>query len=256
MADFGEDEEIDAEAELKPRVAYPSLRSKCFKGILELYGWYIVLTTLLIFFLYKKYIAPILESIAAKKELEERKKYDDNVQAAYEQRIRAARERIQAQYEADAARELERQKRKAEEALQRAIREHGREGETAAQARMTPSNSRSVTSAKGFDAMTFVMNKINSTPVVVFSKSWCPSCRKAKQALSTFRISTEFYEIVELDKMENSGRIEDALLSISGRRTVPHVFIGGRCIGGADETLNALRDGRLKRMLDDTGVTS
>uniref|UniRef100_A0A9J2Q0P0 Glutaredoxin domain-containing protein n=1 Tax=Ascaris lumbricoides TaxID=6252 RepID=A0A9J2Q0P0_ASCLU len=245
MADFEDDEEIDAEYGPKPRAAYPSLRR-----ILELYGWYIVLFTLLAVFLYKKYITPLIQSIAAKKELEERKKYDMDVRALNEEKIRAARERIQAQYEADAAREIERQRRREEEALEKAMREHGIDGNVASHRKSCGGGS----SKKEFDGKSFVTNKINSIPVVVFSKSWCAFSRKAKQALSTFRLPSEFYEIIELDEIENGDSIQDALQCISGVRTVPRVFIGGQCIGGADETVEALRSGRLNSLLVEAGV--
>uniref|UniRef100_A0A915AJL7 Glutaredoxin domain-containing protein n=1 Tax=Parascaris univalens TaxID=6257 RepID=A0A915AJL7_PARUN len=175
MADFEDYEEIDAEYGSEHRAAYPSLRR-----IMELYGWYILLFTLLAVFIYKKYVAPLIHSLAAEKELEERKKYDMDIRAHNEERIRAARARIQAQYEVDAAREVERQRRREEEALERAMREHGIGGNVASHRK----NRGSESSKEDFDGKSFVTNKINSIPVVIFSKSWC--------AFS--RLPSEFYE--------------------------------------------------------------
>ncbi|VDK57346.1 unnamed protein product [Anisakis simplex] len=250
MADLNvEDEElIDAEAASRPRAAYPSL-----SRIFELYGWYILFIGMLVMFVYKKYVAPVLASITAEKELEERKKHDNDVQARYEEQIRAARERTQARYAANAAREAERQRQKEAERLQKAIEEHGI-GQATVWTKSQNASSSSAT--QKLDPKTFVTNKINSVPVVMFSKSWCFFCRKAKQALSAFRLPNEFYEILEIDEMDECERIQDVLQSISGKRTVPQVFIGGKFIGGGDEVVAALRDGRLKRMLQECGALS
>ncbi|HET9653528.1 MAG TPA: glutathione peroxidase [Usitatibacter sp.] len=65
-------------------------------------------------------------------------------------------------------------------------------------------------------------------PVVVFSKPGCPHCARAKQALEARGIA---YEDVSLGK----GITFSTVRAVSGRGTVPQVFIGGRHIGGADE---------------------
>ncbi|CAM9659234.1 unnamed protein product, partial [Pylaiella littoralis] len=78
--------------------------------------------------------------------------------------------------------------------------------------------------------------------VVVYSKSYCPFCTKAKNALTA--IGAKF-EVVELDKMSNGGAIQDALQSITGQRSVPNVFIGGETIGGGDDTVRLHKSGEL-----------
>ncbi len=65
-------------------------------------------------------------------------------------------------------------------------------------------------------------------PVVIFSKPGCPHCARAKKALETRGI---VYEDVSLGK----GITFSTVRAISGRGTVPQVFIGGQHIGGADE---------------------
>ncbi|VBB32303.1 unnamed protein product [Acanthocheilonema viteae] len=105
------------------------------------------------------------------------------------------------------------------------------------------------------DPHTFVTSLTSSTPVVVFSKTYCPYCRNAKRALSTFRLRDNSYKIIELDEREDCDNIQDALLQITGARSVPRVFIGGKCIGGCDDTIAAQKDGRLEKMLKEAGVT-
>ncbi|VDP20189.1 unnamed protein product [Onchocerca flexuosa] len=80
-------------------------------------------------------------------------------------------------------------------------------------------------------------------------------CRlKAKQALSTFRMSSDLYKIIELNEREDCDKIQDILLQITGARSVPRVFIGGKCIGGCDDTMAAQRDGRLDQLLKEAGA--
>lgn len=43
--------------------------------------------------------------------------------------------------------------------------------------------------------------------------------------------------------------MQDVLLSITGGRSVPRVFIGGKFIGGGDETAAAAADGSLEKMI-------
>eukprot|EP00752_Nemacystus_decipiens_P012123 g10748.t1 len=78
--------------------------------------------------------------------------------------------------------------------------------------------------------------------VVVYSKSYCPFCVKAKKALDTIGAK---YEVIELDKVEDGSAIQDALQSITGQRSVPNVFIGGTSIGGGDDTVRLQKSGEL-----------
>jgi glutaredoxin-like protein len=65
-------------------------------------------------------------------------------------------------------------------------------------------------------------------PVVVFSRQGCPHCARAKDLLDSKAIA---YEEVQLGK----GVTFSTVRAVSGRGTVPQVFIGGQHIGGADE---------------------
>jgi glutaredoxin 3 len=48
--------------------------------------------------------------------------------------------------------------------------------------------------------------------------------------------------------------IQDTLQKMTGRRTVPNVFIGGNSIGGGDETTSMQRDGKLGPLLNKIGA--
>ncbi|KAK2743682.1 hypothetical protein FQN57_004791 [Myotisia sp. PD_48] len=85
---------------------------------------------------------------------------------------------------------------------------------------------------------------INDNAVVVFSKSYCPYCKATKALLDQ---THAVYSSVELDQIADGSAIQDALLEISGQRTVPNIFIGQQHIGGNSE-LQA-RKGELKSLL-------
>lgn len=69
--------------------------------------------------------------------------------------------------------------------------------------------------------------------ITVFSKPGCPFCAKAKQNLIDAGLQ---YEEVILGKDATSV----SLRAITGRSTVPQVFIGGQHIGGSEELENYL----------------
>ena len=63
---------------------------------------------------------------------------------------------------------------------------------------------------------------------LLFTKPGCPFCAKAKQMLQERGIQ---YEEIVLGKDATTV----SLRAVSGRATVPQVFIGGRHIGGSDD---------------------
>jgi glutaredoxin 3 len=89
-----------------------------------------------------------------------------------------------------------------------------------------------------------VKKLISDNPVMVFSKSYCPYCAKAKAALSKY--NPKNMKVLELDEISNGDDYQDALQVITGGRSVPRVFIGGKFIGGGDDTVAADKSGQLK----------
>ena len=65
-------------------------------------------------------------------------------------------------------------------------------------------------------------------PAVVFTRAGCPHCARAKEVLERNAV---VYEEVQLGKNVTFSTVR----AVSGRGTVPQVFIGGRHIGGADD---------------------
>ncbi|XP_069793536.1 thioredoxin reductase 3 [Narcine bancroftii] len=88
---------------------------------------------------------------------------------------------------------------------------------------------------------------IDSHLVVVFSKSFCPYCKKVKDLFASLNIDIH---VVELDLIEGGVDMQDMLHEMTDQRTVPNVFVNKAHLGGSDRTVQAYDDGLLKRLLD------
>jgi glutaredoxin 3 len=89
-----------------------------------------------------------------------------------------------------------------------------------------------------------------STPqptVVVYSTGWCPYCTRAKQLLTSKGVDFE-----EID-VEARPEARTEMMTRSGRRSVPQIFIGATHVGGCDDLHELEASGRLDTLLK-TGV--
>lgn len=106
-------------------------------------------------------------------------------------------------------------------------------------------------------AQQLVQDLITQHPVAVFSKTYCPFCSAAKRALKeeSQKVTPPTpIHVIELDMRDDGDAIQAALVSLTGQRTVPNVFIGGESIGGGDDTCAAQTSGVLKQMLASAGT--
>lgn len=69
--------------------------------------------------------------------------------------------------------------------------------------------------------------------VVMYSTPYCPYCMAARHLLAKKGVK---YEDINVDR---DPELRQKMETLSGRRTVPQIFINDRAIGGFDE-LNAL----------------
>ena len=75
-----------------------------------------------------------------------------------------------------------------------------------------------------FHAQNHCEKIIQMHDIVVFSKTYCPYCVKAKNALKEIGL---IVEIIELDEVNHGDEIQQALYSMTRQKTVPNVFIKG-----------------------------
>ena len=62
--------------------------------------------------------------------------------------------------------------------------------------------------------------------------------------------------VIDLTELTNMASIQDRLAQMTGRRTVPNVYIGGTSVGGGDETIALLKSGELEILLRKSGAFS
>lgn len=79
--------------------------------------------------------------------------------------------------------------------------------------------------------------------IEIYSKSYCPYCKKAKATLVSLGLAFEEYEIT------NSEKLTKEMHERSSRRTVPQIFINDQHIGGGDDFHEALSSGQLKHLI-------
>jgi glutaredoxin 3 len=82
-----------------------------------------------------------------------------------------------------------------------------------------------------------------SASVLVYLTEWCPFCHRAKSLLKKKKVS--FTEIDVDDRPE----LRSWLVSASGQRTVPQVFINGQPVGGYTDLEKIDRQGKLDVLL-------
>jgi glutaredoxin 3 len=71
--------------------------------------------------------------------------------------------------------------------------------------------------------------KAVAAPVLMYTKSWCPYCERARELLKHKNVAFQ-----EIDIETQPGQRED-MIRRSGQHTVPQIFIGDRHIGGSDD---------------------
>ncbi|KAI1379619.1 glutaredoxin [Hypoxylon crocopeplum] len=76
---------------------------------------------------------------------------------------------------------------------------------------------------------------LKKSPVVIFSKTFCPYSKRAKGVLlEKYSIDPTPY-VVELDEHPLGKQLQARLGVMTGRKTVPNIMINGKSVGGSDE---------------------
>jgi glutaredoxin 3 len=69
-------------------------------------------------------------------------------------------------------------------------------------------------------------------PVKMFTTAVCPYCIRAKQLLRARGV-----EQIEEIRIDTSPQQREHMMQITGRRTVPQIFIGETHVGGCDDLM-------------------
>lgn len=79
--------------------------------------------------------------------------------------------------------------------------------------------------------------------IIIYSKSSCPYCDWAKQLLDAKKVS---YSEIRVD--QDPAKLQE-MIQLSGRRTVPQIFINDQAIGGFDDLSALAKAGELDELL-------
>ncbi|TIC79177.1 glutaredoxin 3 [Crenobacter intestini] len=83
-------------------------------------------------------------------------------------------------------------------------------------------------------------------PVTMYTTAVCPFCVRAKQLLKAKGVEAINEIRVDLDPAQR-----DAMMSLTGRRTVPQIFVGDTHVGGCDDLEALQAAGKLDVLLAD-----
>ncbi|OQS03792.1 hypothetical protein THRCLA_03922 [Thraustotheca clavata] len=89
--------------------------------------------------------------------------------------------------------------------------------------------------------------------VVMFGKTTCPYCKKAKKILKDIKAEVH---VVELDLLAPAvaSQYQDMLEALTGRRTVPNILLNGKSIGGGDDVEELHATKKLEPMVHKIGA--
>ena len=80
--------------------------------------------------------------------------------------------------------------------------------------------------------------------VKMYTTAVCPYCVRAKQILKAKGV-----EHIEEIRVDANPEERQRMMDLTGRRTVPQIFIGDRHVGGFDDLAALDRDGGLMPLL-------
>lgn len=80
--------------------------------------------------------------------------------------------------------------------------------------------------------------------VKMYTTAVCPYCTRAKQILKSKGV-----EQIEEIRIDTDPAQRDHMMQITGRRTVPQIFIGQTHVGGCDDLVALDAQGGLLRLL-------
>ncbi|MBX2881554.1 MAG: pyridoxal-phosphate dependent enzyme [Granulosicoccus sp.] len=131
--------------------------------------------------------------------------------------------------------------------------------ETKQQAKQKTKPARSVLPAASAAAREYVESIISSTeqPLVMFSLEWCEFCWSVRKLFKLLDID---YRTIDLDSVayQRDGWGNDvrmALAEMTGKTTIPQLYLAGQHLGGCTETFGAYHSGELAKKLAAAGVT-
>jgi len=81
--------------------------------------------------------------------------------------------------------------------------------------------------------------------VTIYSRSWCSFCQHAKQLLDSQDVS---YQEIDIEEQPEQ---REQMITLSGRTSVPQIFINQQSVGGCDDLYALHASGELGRLINE-----
>ena len=83
------------------------------------------------------------------------------------------------------------------------------------------------------------------SPVKMYTTGYCPYCVRAKALLQSKGVAA-----IEEIRIDTDPAQRDTMMQLTGRRTVPQIFIGSTHVGGCDDLIALDKAGGLLPLLN------
>jgi glutaredoxin 3 len=84
---------------------------------------------------------------------------------------------------------------------------------------------------------------VSQPAIVMYATGWCSYCQRVRGLFTKKGLV-----FTEIDVGED-GKLREEMITRSGRRTVPQIFVGDRHIGGCDDLFALDGSGELDRLI-------
>ncbi|CAL9733151.1 glutaredoxin-1 [Monosporozyma unispora] len=102
------------------------------------------------------------------------------------------------------------------------------------------------------DTLRAIQSLIDKNPILIVSKTHCPY---GKQSYITFthacKVPKDMIKVIQLDEMKYGSELQKGLFQMNGQRTVPHIYINHKFIGGNDDLQDLKNKGKLKALVQE-----
>lgn len=88
------------------------------------------------------------------------------------------------------------------------------------------------------------MSEQVTVPVKMYTSQYCPFCVRAERLLTERGVQQ-----IEKIFVDTDPQVKAQMIQLTGRRTVPQIYIGDTHVGGFDDLAAADRAGSLARLL-------
>ncbi|CAG9336359.1 unnamed protein product [Blepharisma stoltei] len=93
------------------------------------------------------------------------------------------------------------------------------------------------------DYPSLITQQVKSNPIVMYSRTNCQQCNKAKLLFSEYKLTPY---TIEIDQQEDATSLREAVESLTKQKRTPMIFIKGESIGGLGGLKNMLKNKQIQ----------